>query len=565
MKDKNKTKKQLIEELAELHQTAAELNVVQTKRKQADKLLRKSEERLRTQYQNIPIPTYTWQRAGEDFILVDYNKAGATMTSGAISDLKGVKANELYNDQPEIIADFSHCFDKRTVLKKEMSYRLKTTGEDKHLAVSYAFVPPDLVQVHTEDITSRKQAEIELRESEERFRRLVETMRDGLGVQDENGLITYVNERACELSGFSRDELIGRPAVDLIDEPFQKMFAEEFSRRRKGKSSSYEITWRRKDGSKLPAIMASTPVFDSEGKFRGSFGIITDITQRKRAEEALRESEERYRGIVETQAELICRFLPDGTLTFVNDTICRFLGERSEELIGKSFYPYIHPDDRQKTRKNLESLSKENRIGTNEERVIMPDGEIHWWQWSNQALFDEQDSKVELQSVGRDITKRKKAEDALRKSEAELAAQSRHLEEVNAALRVLLKQREEDKEDLEGRLLANVKELVLPYVDKLKNSRLDSDQMTLAAILESNIKEIISPFATKLSSRFLNLTPTEIQVASLIKDGKTSKEIAVLLNASENTVRSHRFHIRSKLGIKKKKVNLKSYLKSLQN
>ena len=565
MKDKNKTKKQLIEELAELHQTAAELNVVQTKRKQADKLLRKSEERLRTQYQNIPIPTYTWQRAGEDFILVDYNKAGATMTSGAISDLKGVKANELYNDQPEIIADFSHCFDKRTVLKKEMSYRLKTTGEDKHLAVSYAFVPPDLVQVHTEDITSRKQAEIELRESEERFRRLVETMRDGLGVQDENGLITYVNERACELSGFSRDELIGRPAVDLIDEPFQKMFAEEFSRRRKGKSSSYEITWRRKDGSKLPAIMASTPVFDSEGKFRGSFGIITDITQRKRAEEALRESEERYRGIVETQTELICRFLPDGTLTFVNDTICRFLGERSEELIGKSFYPYIHPDDRQKTRKNLESLSKENRIGTNEERVIMPDGEIHWWQWSNQALFDEQDSKVELQSVGRDITKRKKAEDALRKSEAELAAQSRHLEEVNAALRVLLKQREEDKEDLEGRLLANVKELVLPYVDKLKNSRLDSDQMTLAAILESNIKEIISPFATKLSSRFLNLTPTEIQVASLIKDGKTSKEIAVLLNASENTVRSHRFHIRSKLGIKKKKVNLKSYLKSLQN
>jgi PAS domain S-box-containing protein len=565
MKDKNKTKKQLIEELAELHQRAAELNVVQTKRKQADKLLRKSEERLRTQYQNIPIPTYTWQRAGEDFILVDYNKAGATMTSGAISDLKGVKANELYNDQPEIIADFSHCFDKRTVLKKEMSYRLKTTGEDKHLAVSYAFVPPDLVQVHTEDITSRKQAEIELRESEERFRRLVETMRDGLGVQDENGLITYVNERACELSGFSRDELIGRPAVDLIDEPFQKMFAEEFSRRREGKSSSYEITWRRKDGSKLPAIMASTPVFDSEGKFRGSFGIITDITQRKRAEEALRESEERYRGIVETQTELICRFLPDGTLTFVNDTICRFLGERSEELIGKSFYPYIHPDDRQKTRKNLESLSKENPIGTNEERVIMPDGEIHWWQWSNQALFDEQDSKVELQSVGRDITKRKKAEDALRKSEAELAAQSRHLEEVNAALRVLLKQREEDKEDLEGRLLANVKELVLPYVDKLKNSRLDSDQMTLAAILESNIKEIISPFATKLSSRFLNLTPTEIQVASLIKDGKTSKEIAALLNASENTVRSHRFHIRSKLGIKKKKVNLKSYLKSLQN
>ena len=128
-----------------------------------------------------------------------------------------------------------------------------------------------------------------------------------------------------------------------------------------------------------------------------------------------------------------------------------------------------------------------------------------------------------------------------------------------------MKQRENDKADLEERLLANVKELVLPYVEKLKNSRLHFDQMTLVGILESNMKEIVSPFVTKLSSRFLNLTPTEIQVASLIKDGKTSKEIAALLNASENTVRTHRFHIRSKLGIKNRKINFRSYLQSLQD
>jgi len=267
-------------------------------------------------------------------------------------------------------------------------------------------------------------------------------------------------------------------------------------------------------------------------------------------EAALGESEERYRGIVETQTELVCRFLPDGTLTFVNEAICRLLGERREELIGKNFYPYIHPDDQQETRKNLESLSKENPLGTNEERVIMPDGEVHWWQWINQAFFDEQE--------------RKETEDALRESEAELAEQSRHLEEVNAALKALLRQREDDKADLEKRLDANVKEMLLPYVEKLKQSRSYSDRMTLLGILESNMKEIVSPFVTTLSSRFLSLTPTEIQVAGLIKDGKSSKEIAVLINASENTVRSHRCHIRSKLGIKNKKVNLRSYLQSIQ-
>jgi DNA-binding NarL/FixJ family response regulator len=164
-----------------------------------------------------------------------------------------------------------------------------------------------------------------------------------------------------------------------------------------------------------------------------------------------------------------------------------------------------------------------------------------------------------------DVTEQKKAQEALRKSEAELSEKSRHLEEVNAALSVLLKRREEDRHDLEENILANVKELVLPYVEKLKNSRLHSEQTTLVSILESNMKEIFSPFVTKLSSRFLSLTPTEIKIASLIKDGKSSKEIASLLHASENTIRSHRFHIRSKLQLKNKKVNLRSYLRSIQD
>jgi DNA-binding CsgD family transcriptional regulator len=163
-----------------------------------------------------------------------------------------------------------------------------------------------------------------------------------------------------------------------------------------------------------------------------------------------------------------------------------------------------------------------------------------------------------------DVTEQKRAQEALRESEAELLKKSRHLEEVNAALNVLLKRREEDKNDFEEKILANVRELILPYVEKLKNSGLHSDQMTLIGILESNMNEIFSPFVTRLSSRFLSLTPTEIKVASLIKDGKSSKEIAALLHASENTVRSHRYHIRNKLDLKNKKVNLRSYLRSLQ-
>ena len=139
--------------------------------------------------------------------------------------------------------------------------------------------------------------------------------------------------------------------------------------------------------------------------------------EHKGVEEALRESEERYRNIVESQMELVCRFLLDGTLTFVNEAICRLLGQKREEVIGQNFYAYVHPDDQEKTRRNLESLSIENPVGSNEERVILPNGEMFWWHWNNQALFDGNGVLVEFQAVGRDVTARKRAEEKLRESE----------------------------------------------------------------------------------------------------------------------------------------------------
>jgi len=108
-----------------------------------------------------------------------------------------------------------------------------------------------------------------------------------------------------------------------------------------------------------------------------------------------------------------------------------------------------------------------------------------------------------------------------------------------------------------------VKELVLPYVQTLKDTRLDAKQMAYVSIIESHLNNIVSPFLRKLSSKYLSLTPREIQVAGLIKEGKTTKEIAELLNVSTRAVEFHRDNIRTKLGLKNKKANLRSYLLSL--
>ena len=167
------------------------------------------------------------------------------------------------------------------------------------------------------------------------------------------------------------------------------------------------------------------------------------------------------------------------------------------------------------------------------------------------------------QQLKDEIVEHKKAEEALRKREAELRLNSRHLEEVNTALRVLLRQRDEHKVEIEEKVLSNLKELVLPFMKKLKESGLDAKQMGYVNILESNLKDLISPFSQKLSSQYLNLTPSEIQVANLVREGKTTKEIAELLNVSDNAIVFHRYHIRKKLGLKNQRINLRSYLSSL--
>ena len=152
----------------------------------------------------------------------------------------------------------------------------------------------------------------------------------------------------------------------------------------------------------------------------------------------------------------------------------------------------------------------------------------------------------------------------LKERGAELEFKSQDLEEVNTALRVLLRKRDEDKTVLENNFLSNIKQLVRPYLEMVKNSKLDEKQQSYINILETNINDIISPLARKLSSRYLNLSASEIQVANLIMDGKRTKEIASLLNLSDKTIEVHRRNMRKKLGLTNIKTNLRTHLLSFQ-
>lgn len=157
----------------------------------------------------------------------------------------------------------------------------------------------------------------------------------------------------------------------------------------------------------------------------------------------------------------------------------------------------------------------------------------------------------------RDITERKQAE-------KELQLKTENLEEVNAALRVLLRQLEGGKAEIEGKIISNIRELVLPTVDKLRNSNLSPRQLSLLNIIETNLGNIASSFLPLLKLKHYNLTPREIEVAVLVKEGRSIKDIAELLTISISTVQFHRISLREKLGLKERNSNLRSFLLSLQ-
>ncbi len=211
-------------------------------------------------------------------------------------------------------------------------------------------------------------------------------------------------------------------------------------------------------------------------------------------------------------------------------------------------------------------------IITNEEWVLRrSDGKKLNLLCNSGPVLDRHGNVIAGIIVWRDITEHKRVEEELRlrdiaarkDMELELEAKSYRLQEVNSALKALLRQRDEDRKEFEEALLTNIENLILPYIKRLKSGPLSSSQASLLEILESQLKELTSKFGKTLALEYRALTPTEMRVAALVRDGKMSKEIADLLCISEKTASFHRNNIRTKLGLRGTGANLRSHLLSL--
>ncbi len=327
------------------------------------------------------------------------------------------------------------------------------------------------------------------------------------------------------------------------------------------------------------------PFIDETGEIMGTVGCGRDVTKEKEIEKELQENEKRYTLATVAGQVGVWDWNVETNEIYVDPNLKAILGYTDKEIRNHldDWGKLVHPDD---TASVMIEADRHFRGETPRyevvHRMLHKDGSIRWFLARGTAIRDENGKPVRVLGTDSDITHRVLAEEALKKAHdeledkvrertaelvsvnEELKGKSQNLEEANIALNILLKKREKDKIDIEEKILLNIKDLVNPFLDKLKSSGLNEKQSIFVNLLEFNMAEIISPFAQRLSYKFLNLTPAEIQVANLVKAGKTTKEIAALLNLSRKTIAHHRENIRGKLDLKNSKTNLRTYLITLQ-
>jgi len=278
------------------------------------------------------------------------------------------------------------------------------------------------------EITERKRAEKALRKSEERYRSILENIQDGYFEVDLAGNFTFVNGVICKRLGYSREELIGMNNRQYTDEATAEKTYQLYNRvYRTGEPvRSFEEDIIRKDGTKEIYDLSVSLIRDSEGKPIGFRGISRDITDRKRAEEALRESEERYRTIIESIQEGYFEVDLAGNCTFANDARCQSLGYTKEELIGMNNRQF---EDKENARKVYQAFNRVYRTGepvrSFDEEVIRKDGTKVFSELSASLIRDSEGKPIGFRGISRDITERKRADEALRQSEERATQLSR--------------------------------------------------------------------------------------------------------------------------------------------
>ena len=401
-----------------------------SERDSAEAALRNSEQSYKTLSENLPGIIYrVFSR--ENNRMQFFSKGAGEITGctdqelaqGSVCPLERLILDE---DRPHVVAVVENAVAGHKPFTVE--YRLRHKDGSVHFLLEKGtpVYGPDGKILYIDgaifDVTDRKKAEEAKRQSDSQFLALFDHAPLGIVQVSVNADRRIMNGNSAfqHMLGYSLEELKNLSIRDISDAGNDRAIRGSYTAMIAGEIDSFTVEKRyiRKDRTILWAHLTGMVIRDDKGSLQSIFGIVEDISERKQSENALRESERRYKAIVEDQAEFVVRYLPGGVINFANDTLCKYVKISRDELVGRSDYPFMHPEDREAFIRQIESLDRDHPSMVAEARVVLPGGRVAWHRWTHNAIFDDNGVIIEYQATGRDVTSSKRVEEALRSSEA---------------------------------------------------------------------------------------------------------------------------------------------------
>ena len=386
-----------------------------------DQKLRLSGEDYKAIFNALPHPSYIWQKVGDDLILIEYNEAAEDITEGKVKILIGIKASEHYKERPKILEDLKHCLNKKTKISREIVHKLVTTGKERVFIRFYDFIEPDLVLVHTEDITKQKQAEESLKKEEQEKSMILGAVSDHIIYYDTEQNIIWANQAASDSLGLSNEEIIGRKCYELWQnrkEPSE--ICPVLRALETGKTQIDEV--KTPDGRVW--FISGFPVRDDNGNTIGMVEITRDITAQKYTEENLRRERDILGRITDTSPVGIAVVNKVGHIIFANPQAEKILGLTKDEITQRMYNapswkitdydgnPF--PDDElplQKVKNTRESVFDVRHA------IQWPNGQKRYLSINASPIFDENKNFDGMVATIEDITEKWMIEQKLRESE----------------------------------------------------------------------------------------------------------------------------------------------------
>ncbi|MDH4157628.1 MAG: PAS domain S-box protein [candidate division Zixibacteria bacterium] len=413
---------------------------------------------------------------------------------------------------------------------------------------------------HYTDITERKKAERALRLTQYS----VDHAADPVFWLGPDARFFYVNEGACRVLGYTREELLSLTVHDIDPNFPAERWEEHWYDIKKRGSKSFESHHRTKDGQLISVAVTVNHIEFDGREYHCSFA--RDLSDRDQADQALRESQRALATLMSNLPGIAYRCMNDRdwTMEFVSEGCKELTGYDAADLVHNAKISYagiIHADDQEYVWDEIQAALAEDHHYQLNYRIITKEGRLKWVWEQGCGVYSEGGTLTALEGFITDISDRIQIEDTLRKTTHELRSERETLTEKNIALKQILDHIEGDRKDYRQQICSDVEHAIVPFLRKLKE-RAGEDQGESFEALETDLKAVLAKDIDIFRDRYARLTPRELEVCDLIKNGLSSKQISDRLNLSPVTVHKHREQIRKKLGITNKRVNLSRFLRS---